>query len=373
MNLNDTNVLIMSNTYFPFSLSGGKKYSGVDQVAELQYNLLKKVCKSVKVICTKDSFDEKGGDDIVYYEFYSKLYMKNNGRNNHQRLTQDFLFNIIDRNNINLILYNITKNRNIIEYLTDISNKYKIPVIFYNHSLTEEGRIAWERNLGYRYAVDHNCVVVSPTKYSRDIINKQVNGCCNHNTLYMYMPENIYPLISKERNGKIISASRIAPEMKLAQFAIAFKKSGRECEIYGNTNPEYEEFYNDNVKPYLNDKVLYKGNIPHSDLMRIFCQSSLLCHSRDCESASLIIPEALACGVPCLILDTNYGAKDTVREIGIECDDLIVNTRRLGKERASEIIKDKIEYFFSSKYNTDEYRDYISKTTREFFNTENSF
>ena len=103
----------------------------------------------------------------------------------------------------------------------------------------------------------------------------------------------------------------------------------------GGINPEIEPW----MKRYASPRVHFKGFQPQAELKNFYSQASLFCLASIQEGLAVVVPQAMACGLPVLASE-HTGARDIVRD-GI--DGSIVPARDL------EALKERIEWFHANQ------------------------
>jgi len=97
----------------------------------------------------------------------------------------------------------------------------------------------------------------------------------------------------------------------------------------------------DEIKPFFKKyegKYKWVGHVPQKELYKYYSQSSVFVHMSIQEGLSLVIPQAMACGLP-VICTTNTGGEDIVRD-GI--DGFIIPIRDV------EALKEKLIYLYEN-------------------------
>jgi glycosyltransferase involved in cell wall biosynthesis len=119
---------------------------------------------------------------------------------------------------------------------------------------------------------------------------------------------------SATNDGYFFWMSRISPE-KRVEDAIAFaKKTGHKLVIAGPIRNK--EYYDRTVKPNLNKKILYVGELKLQEKIRYYQQAkAFLFTARPPEAFGLVVIESLACGTPVIAHDV--GATAEIIENGV--------------------------------------------------------
>ena len=79
--------------------------------------------------------------------------------------------------------------------------------------------------------------------------------------------------------------------------------------LIGSMSDEMRPF----LKQYANPRVFHRGPYPQGELYRYYSQGSVFCLASIEEGLAMVIPQAMACGLP-VICTTNTGGEDIVRD-----------------------------------------------------------
>ncbi|WIV17463.1 glycosyltransferase [Paenibacillus polygoni] len=138
-------------------------------------------------------------------------------------------------------------------------------------------------------------IPVFVSKKIRDINKK---GYYVHNGIRL----SDYPYKKKKKGyllfiGRMMSGKGVHLAVEVAQ------KTGKELIIAGtfNNNPNYVAYFNEQIKPHLNDKIRFIGPVGGEQKMKLLSEAScVLFTSTWNEPFGLVLIEALACGTPVL-------------------------------------------------------------------------
>ena len=84
-------------------------------------------------------------------------------------------------------------------------------------------------------------------------------------------------------------------------------KTGMDLKIAGSIYPSDQEFFDEKIKPFLNDKIVYLGALPREKLPPLYENASaILMPIRWAEPFGLVMIEAMACGTP--VIASNFGS-----------------------------------------------------------------
>ncbi|QQG51192.1 MAG: glycosyltransferase family 4 protein [Candidatus Saccharibacteria bacterium] len=97
----------------------------------------------------------------------------------------------------------------------------------------------------------------------------------------------------------LMFAGRIIPEKGLREAVQVALQTGKRLIITGSTLPTSQWYFDEYVKPYLSDKILYLGMIDHAQMVKYYQKAlALLVPIQWEEPFGLTMAEANACGTP---------------------------------------------------------------------------
>ncbi|MCM3129558.1 glycosyltransferase family 4 protein [Paenibacillus provencensis] len=137
-----------------------------------------------------------------------------------------------------------------------------------------------------------------PVFVSKKIRDKNKKGYFVHNGIRV----SDYPYKQKKK-GYLLFLGRIMSEKGVHLAVEVAQKTGKELIIAGtfNNKPKYEQYFNEKIKPHLNDKIRYVGPVGGTEKMKLLSEAScVLFTSTWNEPFGLVLIEALACGTPVL-------------------------------------------------------------------------
>ncbi|WP_316773172.1 glycosyltransferase family 4 protein [Pedobacter frigiditerrae] len=144
-------------------------------------------------------------------------------------------------------------------------------------------------------------------------------GCSNYinNKILPYAPSyaiyngvdlNMYHFkaIASE-HAPLVFLGRIEP-IKGTHIAIEIaKRTGKKLVIAGNVSPSYQDYFNKDVKPYLNEQISYIGPIDDKQKNELLGNAACLLMPIEWnEPFGIVMAEAMACGTP--IIGFNRGS-----------------------------------------------------------------
>lgn len=104
---------------------------------------------------------------------------------------------------------------------------------------------------------------------------------------------------SARHDDYLLSVGRIVPEKGIKEAIQVAEQTGCRLLIIGPVYPDHQDYFDQYVKPHLNDKIVYLGFIEHQDLPAYFQKAkAFLMPIQWEEPFGLTITEALSCGTP---------------------------------------------------------------------------
>jgi len=116
--------------------------------------------------------------------------------------------------------------------------------------------------------------------------------------------------VGEKRGDKLVFLGRIHPDKGTHLAVEVAQKSGMELLIAGIIQDE--EYYNQKVKPHLNDKIQYIGPVGPVERDALFKDAYTVLHLNELpERFGLVMAEAMGAGVPVIAMD-NGSCKEVV-------------------------------------------------------------
>jgi glycosyltransferase involved in cell wall biosynthesis len=146
-----------------------------------------------------------------------------------------------------------------------------------------------------------------------------------------------YPVSQEDHKFRVIHCGAISLRKGVQYLLQAFyelKLPDAELWLVGSITLEIKDF----LAKYQNNNILVKGTYPQKELRFIYSQCSVFCLASIEDGFGMVIPQAMACGLP-IIHTTNTGGEDIVRD-GI--DGFCVPIRDV------EALKEKILFFYEN-------------------------
>lgn len=117
-------------------------------------------------------------------------------------------------------------------------------------------------------------------------------------TVYNGVDTDIFAC-SDEHDDFLLAAGRIVPEKGIKEAIQAAQASDSRLLIIGPIYPDSQEYFDQYIKPHLNEKILYLGFVEHEQMVRYFQKAkALLMPVQWEEPFGLTMAEAMSCGTP---------------------------------------------------------------------------
>jgi glycosyltransferase involved in cell wall biosynthesis len=139
----------------------------------------------------------------------------------------------------------------------------------------------------------------------------------------------------------------------LLQAFHELKLKDAELWLIGRLSPEIIPF----LQKYGGANVILKGTFPQSQLYEQYSQGSVLCLASVEEGLAMVIPQAMACGLP-IVGTLNTGAEDIVRD---SMDGFVVPIRNV------EALKERLIFLYSNRNATRQMGETARKRILESF------
>ncbi|HSW81263.1 MAG TPA: glycosyltransferase [Candidatus Saccharimonas sp.] len=170
----------------------------------------------------------------------------------------------------------------------------------------------------------------------------------------------------------LLYSGRIIPEKNVADAVQLAIKTDQKLVIAGLLFHVDEPYFNQHVKPFLNDKIKYVGYVPREELTRYYQNAkALLMPVQWDEPFGMNMAEAMACGTP--VLGYKRGAIPEVVQDGVtgfvvdNFDDLVAaagNIHTLSRAACRQ----RAEQLFSVERMVSGYETYLQKRISQPFN-----
>ncbi|HUS40893.1 MAG TPA: glycosyltransferase family 4 protein [Pirellulales bacterium] len=125
-------------------------------------------------------------------------------------------------------------------------------------------------------------------------------------TVYNGIRLDAFPLCA-DKEDYLLFAGRLAPEKGAAEAVQIAKRAGRPLRIAGMIEPQHEAYFDERIKPHLDDRnVTYLGLLSQRDLAPQYQRAAAVLFPISwCEPCSMVGIEAQCSGTP--IIGTRYG------------------------------------------------------------------
>jgi glycosyltransferase involved in cell wall biosynthesis len=155
--------------------------------------------------------------------------------------------------------------------------------------------------------------------------------------------EQFYQLPKKDNIFRVIHCGGISLRKGVQYLLQAFYELNlpdAELWLVGSLEPEIKPF----LAKYQSENILLKGKYPQNQLLYLYSQCSVFCLASIEEGLAMVIPQAMACGLP-IIHTTNTGAEDMVRP-GLDGFSIPI--------RDVNALKEKISFFYENPEQTEQ-------------------
>lgn len=133
-------------------------------------------------------------------------------------------------------------------------------------------------------------------------------------TVYNGIDIDAYTL-EEEAEDYLMFSGRITPEKGVREAVQVAMQSGRRLLIAGSLSKKNYWYFDEHVKPYLNDKILFLGMLDREQLIKYYKKAAaLLMPIQWQEPFGLSMAEAMACGTP--VIAFNRGSVPEVIKNG---------------------------------------------------------
>jgi len=106
-----------------------------------------------------------------------------------------------------------------------------------------------------------------------------------------------------ERTDNLLFVGRIVPEKGVKEAIEVAQATGRELDIIGPTYPDFQDYFNEDVRPHLSDRIRYLGHIARRELPWYFRRAgAFLMPIQWDEPFGLVMAEAMACNTHVIAL-----------------------------------------------------------------------
>lgn len=122
-------------------------------------------------------------------------------------------------------------------------------------------------------------------------------------TAYDGVDTDLFPFSDEEPGDYLLCAGRIVPEKGIKEAIQVAEATGERLLIIGPVYADHQDYFDQHIKPHLNDRILHLGFIDHDQMWRYFQKAkAFLTPVQWEEPFGLMTIEALACGTPVISL-----------------------------------------------------------------------
>lgn len=195
-----------------------------------------------------------------------------------------------------------------------------------------------------------------------DYITNQISSHAPAHTIYNSVNINAYEFSNAvNSDSPLVFLGRIEP-LKGTHIAIEVaKRTSKKLIIAGNIAPEFETYFDQNIKPNLDDQIKYVG--PVNDMQKsnlLSNAAALLMPIEWDEPFGIVMIEAMACGTP-VIAFKRGAVEEIIREgvNGFSCNSVVqmVSCVNNVKNINRELVRQDVERRFSSAIIIENYLD----------------
>lgn len=188
-------------------------------------------------------------------------------------------------------------------------------------------------------------------------------------TVYNGIDTELFPC-EEEREDYLLFVGRITPEKGTKEAIQVAKETGHRLLIIGPLYKEDQEYFDQSVKPYLDDKILYLNFIERKQLARYYKKAkAFLMPIQWEEPFGLSMVEAMACGTPVIAM-----RRGSVAEVVVDGETgYIVNTVAEMAEAVNKVdaiksinCRQHVEKNFSTEKMTNGYENAFEKILQDF-------
>jgi glycosyltransferase involved in cell wall biosynthesis len=164
-----------------------------------------------------------------------------------------------------------------------------VPVLYVTHDYLDEKR---RHVIEMHHSINQHFVSISDSQ-RRDAPDLPYTA-----TVYNGIDTDVFSFHDTAEDY-LMFVGRIVPEKGLKEAVQVAIKTDRRLIIVGQVSPVTQWYFDEHVKPYLSDKILYLGLIDKEQLARYYQKAAaLLVPIRWEEPFGLTMAEAMSCGTP---------------------------------------------------------------------------
>lgn len=183
----------------------------------------------------------------------------------------------------------------------------KTPVVHTMHNIPKDSHLRWE--VFKYYKDDLNLIFISESERKNAPLRFK-------NSWVVYNGIDISPFrFNPKPKNHFIWIARVCPAKGIENAIKIAKKTGVELLLAGQIQPHHQEYFKTVIKPQLNFKIKYIGEISQKELSRFYREAKACLYPIEWEEPfGLVMAESMACGTP--VIAFNRGAVPEVIEDG---------------------------------------------------------
>jgi glycosyltransferase involved in cell wall biosynthesis len=213
-------------------------------------------------------------------------------------------------------------------------------------------------------------------------ITNQIKTVATAITVYNAVPANKYiPVYNISEDAPLVFLGRIEP-IKGTHLAIEVaRKTGKRLIIAGNIPADGKEYFEKEIKPFLDDSIIYIGPVNDDQKNKLLGEAcAFLMPIQWNEPFGIVMAEAMACGTP--VLGFPYGSMQEVIQDGINgfiCQDIndmilkVGQIKKINRVSVRQIAEEKFSNTVIVKKYLDIYTTMIEKAKTIKTDNSNSF